>query len=235
MKVLGIVGSPRKGGNTDLLVQQVLEGAKSQGAEIEKLLIGELNISPCDGCLTCHKTGRCHIDDDMTTVLEKLQAADGLVLGSPLYGGYLTGQMKVFMDRCLPLEEVDIEEMTSRIEQMGRLRRLMFGMMGIAGKVLPRKLALGMMELMGGHAGYRLKGKKDSVIVVLGAHPSFMPLMKEHLQRAAAALNIFSMITGGNVVAKITGGDLWKKGAVVTRPKLLQAAFDAGVRLARGG
>ena len=61
MKVLGIVCSPRKGGNTGILVQEALAGAKESGAEIELMRICEMKIGPCDGCMTCHQTGECRI------------------------------------------------------------------------------------------------------------------------------------------------------------------------------
>lgn len=117
MNILALVGSPRKGGNTDILVDRVIQGAKSQGQEInvEKIYINDLNLQPCRGDESCRKTGKCIISDDMAEVLEKIKQADALILGSPLYRGYLPGQMKVFMDRTHPLEkDVDAEQMKKR-------------------------------------------------------------------------------------------------------------------------
>jgi multimeric flavodoxin WrbA len=68
MKVLGIVCSPRKGGNTEILVQEALAGAKESGAEIELLRIREMKIGPCDGCMTCYQTGECRIARAVNTV-----------------------------------------------------------------------------------------------------------------------------------------------------------------------
>ena len=76
MKVLGIVCSPRKGGNTEILIQEALAGAKETGADVELLNISEMNISPCDGCMTCHQSGECKIKDDMQKIYEQLLAAD---------------------------------------------------------------------------------------------------------------------------------------------------------------
>lgn len=99
MKVLGIVSSPRKGGNTETLVSEVLASTREAGAETEILLLREMAIQPCDGCRACHKTGACHIRDDMQRVYPRLEAADALVLGTPVYFWTVSGQCKVFIDR----------------------------------------------------------------------------------------------------------------------------------------
>lgn len=99
MKVLGIVTSPRKGGNTEILVSEVLASAQEAGAETELLLLRDKKIQPCDGCRTCHKTNACHIKDDMQDVYPKLEAADAIVLGTPVYFWTVTAQCKIFMDR----------------------------------------------------------------------------------------------------------------------------------------
>jgi multimeric flavodoxin WrbA len=103
MKVLGIVCSPRIGGNTDILVQEAAAGAAEGGATIELLRVAEMGIAPCDGCMTCHQTGECRINDDMQKIYEKLLAADGIVLGSPVYFWSVSGQAKTLMDRTYAL------------------------------------------------------------------------------------------------------------------------------------
>jgi multimeric flavodoxin WrbA len=103
LKVIGIVCSPRKGGNTEILVREVLEGAKESGADIELLKIYEMKIAPCDGCTTCHNSGECRIKDDMQKVYQKLLAADGIILGSPVYFWSVSAQAKLFMDRTYAL------------------------------------------------------------------------------------------------------------------------------------
>ena len=103
MKVLGIVCSPRKGGNTEILVQEALDGAKESEAEIELLRISEMKIAPCDGCMTCHGSGECRIIDDMQKVYQKIVAAEGIILGSPVYFWSVSGQAKIFMDRTYAL------------------------------------------------------------------------------------------------------------------------------------
>jgi len=103
MKVIGIVCSPRKAGNTEILVQEALAGAKESGAETELLRISEMKIAPCDGCQTCHQSGECRIKDDMQKIYKKLLAADGVILGSPVYFWSVSGQAKTFMDRTYAL------------------------------------------------------------------------------------------------------------------------------------
>lgn len=99
MKVLGIVSSPRKGGNTETLVSEVLASSQEAGAQTELLLLRDKSIRPCDGCRSCHKTGACHIRDDMAEIYPKMEAADAIVLGTPVYFWTVSGQCKVFIDR----------------------------------------------------------------------------------------------------------------------------------------
>jgi len=103
LKVLGIVCSARKGGNTEILVKEALNGAKETGADVELLQISEMKIAPCDGCTTCHQSGECRIEDDMQKVYEKALAADGIILGSPVYFWSVSGQAKTLMDRTYAL------------------------------------------------------------------------------------------------------------------------------------
>lgn len=103
VKVMGIVGSPRIRGNTSFLVKKALESAEKSGAETELIHLGKMDISPCTACNTCKKTGKCSIDDDMDSLLEKASSADGLIIGSPVYFGNVTAQTKIFMDRSRPL------------------------------------------------------------------------------------------------------------------------------------
>ena len=103
MKALGIVCSPRKGGNTEILVREALAGAKESGAEVELLRVSDMNIAACDGCETCHQSGECRIKDDMQKVYKKMLAADGIILGSPVYFWSVSGQAKTLMDRTYAL------------------------------------------------------------------------------------------------------------------------------------
>jgi multimeric flavodoxin WrbA len=89
-------------GNTAILVNEALKGAQQEGAEnVEFFSLSGKEIKPCDGCETCLETGRCHIDDDMQTVYQKLVEADGIIYGSPIYHYNMTAQAKALIDRTL--------------------------------------------------------------------------------------------------------------------------------------
>jgi multimeric flavodoxin WrbA len=102
LKIIGIVGSPRKG-NTEIMVRASLEGVKQAGAETKIILLRDLKLEMCDGCLECDKTGKCHFDDGMNEINEKLAGADGFIIGTPARWSLLSGNLKVFMDRTNPL------------------------------------------------------------------------------------------------------------------------------------
>ncbi len=97
--VLGIVGSPRKGGNTDILVDTILEGAKARGAKVEKIRLADLRISPCKACYGCAKTGLCVQKDDMAKLFVKMRKSGVWVIGTPVYWWGPSAQLKVFVDR----------------------------------------------------------------------------------------------------------------------------------------
>jgi len=100
LKVLGIAGSPRRGGNTDLLLAELLKGAASKGAEVKTIVLNKLKITPCQHCDACHKEGNCRIQDDMQMIYDELEQSDRIVLASPVQFVGLTSQMKAMIDRC---------------------------------------------------------------------------------------------------------------------------------------
>jgi multimeric flavodoxin WrbA len=99
MRILGIVGSPRKNGNTEILVKEALSSAHNYGADTEVINVSERNITSCDGCESCDVTGKCHIDDDMQDIYKKLLQSDGIIFGSPVYYWSVTAQIKALIDR----------------------------------------------------------------------------------------------------------------------------------------
>jgi multimeric flavodoxin WrbA len=103
MRVLGISGSPRRGGNTDLLLAEVLRGAESRGALVKTIVLSELNIAPCEHHDDCLVAGNCSIQDDMQQVYRELERADRLALASPLHFMGVTAQAKAMIDRCQAL------------------------------------------------------------------------------------------------------------------------------------
>lgn len=98
-KVLGVVGSPRKKGNTHILVSRIMEGAESAGAETEILSLRKLRIRECDGCHACWKGKKCSKKDDMNHVYPLISDSDAVVFGTPVYWYGPTALMKAFIDR----------------------------------------------------------------------------------------------------------------------------------------
>lgn len=96
---LGISGSPRRGGNTETLVEEALRGAQGAGAIVDKLILAELEIAPCEACGACEATGECIYDDDMTGVFDKMARSQVWVLGTPVYWWGPSAQFKLFLDR----------------------------------------------------------------------------------------------------------------------------------------
>lgn len=103
MKVLGIMGSPRIKGNTDLLLDRALAGTHSQGAEVEKIIVHKLKIAPCQEYYGCLRDGNCVIKDDMNDIYPKLLGADRVIIASPIFFYGLTSQVKALIDRCQAL------------------------------------------------------------------------------------------------------------------------------------
>ena len=100
MRVTGFVGSPRKEGNTDHLVRKILEGASEKGADTQIVYLNDLNIRGCQACMLCkEKALRCAVEDDMQALYPLIESSGAVVLGSPIYMGYITGLMKTFVDR----------------------------------------------------------------------------------------------------------------------------------------
>ena len=103
MKVLGIMGSPRKGGNTDILLDIALREIRKKGEKISKISLGGKRIAPCKGFLKCTKHGRCVINDDMQEICEEMVESDGIIWATPVYFWSMSSHTKVVMDRtyCL--------------------------------------------------------------------------------------------------------------------------------------
>lgn len=104
-KVLVLLGSPRKKGNSAILAEKIARGARSVGAEVETLFIQGMKIAPCKSCYSCQKPNSkgCSIKDDMQTVYKKLREVDAWVIASPVYWFTVSAQTKLWMDRCFAL------------------------------------------------------------------------------------------------------------------------------------
>lgn len=101
-KVLILSGSPRKGGNSDLLCDEFMRGAAETGNEVEKIRVAAKKVAPCSGCYYCTKNnGKCIHKDDMAEILQKMIDADVLVLASPVYFYSINAQLKAVIDRTV--------------------------------------------------------------------------------------------------------------------------------------
>jgi multimeric flavodoxin WrbA len=101
MNIVAILGSPHgMKGTTGALLSGVTSSAGAAGAEIKTLLLSEMTVKPCNGCDACHRTGKCSIKDDFTTVKAAMLAADGVILASPNYITSVSAQLKAVFDRC---------------------------------------------------------------------------------------------------------------------------------------
>jgi len=100
MKVLGISGSPRRKGNTELLLDRALEGARERGADVEKIVLSDLDIHPCRHCDGCADTGLCVVQDDMQRLYTRFRTLDALILAAPIFFMGPSAQTKSMIDRC---------------------------------------------------------------------------------------------------------------------------------------
>lgn len=119
--ILGISSSPRYGGNTDVLLDAALAGARSSGASTEKIILNCLDFKPCQECGGCDDTGVCVIPDDMRMVYKKVSNADGIIMASPVFFGSLTAQAKAMIDRfeCAWIAKYILKKRFSRKDRKG--------------------------------------------------------------------------------------------------------------------
>ena len=103
MKVLGILGSPRRDGNTEILLEETLKGAEKEGAEVDRIYLTDVAITPCTECHGCDQTGQCVILDDMQKIYPKLLESDIIVIASPIFFYGVTAWAKALIDRSQAL------------------------------------------------------------------------------------------------------------------------------------
>ena len=119
MKIVGLVGSPRKNGNTDKLLQRAMQGAKEQGAETFLYYLNDLNIRGCQACYTCKKTGKCAVNDDMTRIYHAIDEANAIIIGSPIYFGRFAAQLAPVMDRLFAYLKPDFTSSLAKGKKYG--------------------------------------------------------------------------------------------------------------------
>lgn len=100
MKIIAFLGSPREGGNTELLLKEAVKGIEESGVKVQIFTLNTMNIMPCQNCGGCDETGICIYEDDMTQVYESIRTCDRIVLASPIFFLALSAQTKMMVDRC---------------------------------------------------------------------------------------------------------------------------------------
>jgi multimeric flavodoxin WrbA len=103
IRIVAIYGSPRRKGNTGLLLDKAVQGAREAGAEVEEVILRDLKMSPCLEIYGCKKTGRCVIEDDFQRVQDQIQASKGVMLASPIFFYSVSAHTKMLIDRCQSL------------------------------------------------------------------------------------------------------------------------------------
>lgn len=100
MKVLAIMASPRIKGNSDILLDQAVKGAQTSGAEVEKIVLDKLRITPCKEIYHCLEDGTCSLRDDMTGIYDKILAVDAIIIATPIFFYTVSAQLMAFISRC---------------------------------------------------------------------------------------------------------------------------------------
>lgn len=138
MKVVAIGGSPRLNGNSNYLIDQVLNELASRDIETEKIVLNQYKINPCQAHDNCREQLKCLQQDDAPWILEKFSHADGVIVASPVYFGTISAQVKTFMDRSFFLFAHDIE-----------MKAKCFGLIAIAGRGVYNEAAVELKKFTG--------------------------------------------------------------------------------------
>lgn len=246
MKILGVVGSPRRGGNTDDLMDRVLEGARSRRAEVEKLYLRDLEIHPCQGAFSCEVAQKCILPDDMQKVYPKFHEAAGIVMGTPIYMGNVSGPLLNLLDRCRPFisyldslgkPNLSLEEERELREEKACLRlwrgEKTYAELGsLAEEAMERVIKTYTDKHPSSHptSAKRLgKGKRGAVLL------SYHQPGETTYQRVIDFL-LFNLrdLWQVNIVDIIPAYRLLKRGDARKRNDLMERAFQAGIKMVEG-
>jgi len=160
--VLGILGSPRKGGNSEALLDRALEAARDAGAAVEKIYLCDLDVRGCLDCEACNPDGICQRDDDMQDLYPKILEAGAVLCATPIYYYHATGQMKCFVDRWCAFHDSTWNLQAHLAE---RLRGKRIGVLTVHGDPDPHAAdaAIGMWSRYSEFAGFDFIGFADGV------------------------------------------------------------------------
>ncbi|ENY8691856.1 TPA: flavodoxin family protein [Clostridioides difficile] len=117
VKVLAFMGSPRKKGNVDTILDEIIKGVNDNNVEVKKYYLNDMNIKGCQGCLYCRKVPTCAFKDDMIDIYEDIKSAEYIIIGSPVYICQVSAQTKLLLDRLYPLTEINKSKHTPRFGQ----------------------------------------------------------------------------------------------------------------------
>jgi len=217
MKVLAFNGSPRKNWNTATLLNKALEGASLQGAETELIHLYDLNYKGCKSCFACKTKGgksygKCPVKDDLTAIYKKVEEADAIIFGSPIYFGRISGEMASFMERLLfPYNVYSLTELT----------------------LFPKKINTGFI--------YTMNAPEDEEILKLYGGKQNWTQNEYALQRIFGAseslcsFDTYQFDDYSKVVVTLFDPEMKAKRKEEEFPKDCAKAFDMGVRFATEG
>ena len=209
MKVLGIFGSPRRGGNTEILLEEALKGAEKEGAEVERLHLTDFTITPCKECHGCDKTGNCVILDDMQKIYPKLLEADVIILDD--------------MQKIYPkLLEADIIILASPI--------FFYGVTGWAKALIDRCQALWSRKYQLKDPSYGKEGRKRKGFFISVGGTKGQKTFEGAILTAKYFFDVLNADYAGELVLR----EVDAKGDVLKHPEALQQAFEAGRKLVSG-
>ncbi|HBE9107698.1 TPA: flavodoxin family protein [Clostridioides difficile] len=117
VKVLAFMGSPRKKGNVDTILDEIIKGVNDNNVEVKKYYLNDMNIKGCQGCLYCRKVPTCAFKDDMIDIYKDIKSAEYIIIGSPVYICQVSAQTKLLLDRLYPLTEINKSKHTPRFGQ----------------------------------------------------------------------------------------------------------------------
>ncbi|HBG5844523.1 TPA: flavodoxin family protein [Clostridioides difficile] len=117
VKVLAFMGSPRKKGNVDTILDEIIKGVNDNNVEVKKYYLNDMNIKGCQGCLYCRKVPTCAFKDDMIDIYKDIKSAEYIIIGSPVYICQVSAQTKLLLDILYPLTEINKSKHTPRFGQ----------------------------------------------------------------------------------------------------------------------
>ena len=212
MEVIAINGSPRKKWNTAMMLEKALEGAASKGAQTSLIHLYDLNYKGCISCFSCKKRngksyGKCAVNDDLTPVFNKIEEADALILGSPIYFGDVTGALRSFMER--QLFQYHVYSMP---------RQTLF----------PKKIRTGLIYTM--NAPEEI-AKKVGYDYLFNGNENIMKMILGHCE-SLMSFDTYQFEDYSKVVADGIDGNKKKKRREEVFPQDLQKAYDMGAKFA---